>query len=71
MPNENASFQEYNSPHAKEKMESDVKDVDFIRVPYKSNRVVVFNSKLYHVTDNINFKDNYKDRRVNVTFLYK
>ena len=41
-PNENASFQEYNSPHAKEKMESDVKDVDFIRVPYKSNRVVVF-----------------------------
>ena len=70
-PNENASFQEYNSPHAKEKMESDVKDVDFIRVPYKSNRVVVFNSKLYHVTDNINFKDNYKDRRVNVTFLYK
>ena len=52
-------------------MESDVKDVEFIRVPYKSNRVVVFNSKLYHVTDNINFKDNYIDRRVNVTFLYK
>ena len=71
MPNENASFQEFNSPDAKEKMESDVKDVEFIRVPYKSNRVVVFNSKLYHVTDNINFKDNYIDRRVNVTFLYK
>ena len=57
MPNENASFQEFNSPDAKEKMESDVKDVEFIRVPYKSNRVVIFNSKLYHVTDNINFKD--------------
>ena len=71
MPNINASFKEFNSPDAKEKMESDVKDVDFIKVPYKSNRVVVFNSKLYHVTDEINFKDNYKDRRVNITFLYK
>ena len=71
MPNINASFREFNSPDAKEKMETDVKNVDFIKVPYKSNRVVVFNSKLYHVTDEINFKDNYKDRRVNVTFLYK
>ena len=47
------------------------KDVDYIKVPYRSNRAVIFNSKLYHVTDKIEFSDNYKDRRVNVTFLYK
>ena len=71
MPNKNASFHEFNSPDAMEKMKEDVKDTDYIRVPYKSNRVVIFNSKLYHVTDRIDFKDNYIDRRVNVTFLYK
>ena len=71
MPDQNASFEEFNSSDAYEKLKKDVKDVDFIRVPYKSNRAVIFNSKLYHVTDEINFKDNYKDRRVNVTFLYK
>ena len=64
-------FHEFNSSDAMEKMKEDVKDTDYIRVPYKSNRVVIFNSKLYHVTDSIDFKDNYIDRRVNVTFLYK
>ena len=71
MPNKNASFHEFNSPDSMEKMKEDVKNTDYIKVPYKSNRVVIFNSKLYHVTDRVDFKDNYIDRRVNVTFLYK
>ncbi len=70
-PNDNASFKDFNSLDSIDKIKDEVKDTDFMRIPYKSNRAVIFNSKLYHVTDKIEFKDNYKDRRVNVTFLYK
>ena len=70
-PNDNASFKDFNSLQSIDKIKHEVKDTDFMKIPYKSNRAVIFNSKLYHVTDKIEFKDNYKDRRVNVTFLYK
>ena len=70
-PNDNATFKDFNSLESIDKIKDEVKDTDFMRVPYKSNRAVIFNSKLYHVTDKIEFKDNYKDRRVNITFLYK
>ena len=70
-PHETASFKDFNSLESIDKIKDEVKDTDFMRIPYKSNRAVIFNSKLYHVTDKIEFKDNYKDRRVNVTFLYK
>ncbi len=70
-PSDNATFKDFNSLESIDKIEDEVKDTDFMRVPYKSNRAVIFNSKLYHVTDKIEFKDNYKDRRVNITFLYK
>ena len=70
-PNDTASFKDFNSLESIDKIKEEVKDTDFMRIPYKSNRAVIFNSKLYHVTDKIEFKDNYIDRRVNVTFLYK
>jgi tetratricopeptide (TPR) repeat protein len=41
-----------------------------IRVPHKQNRVVIFNSDLFHATDDIHFKDGYENRRINVTLLY-
>ena len=71
MPNDNASFNDFNSLDSMDKMKDEIKDTDFVKIPYKSNRAVIFNSKLYHVTDKIEFKDSYKDRRVNITFLYK
>ena len=70
-PNDNASFKDFNSLESMDKIKNEIKDTDFMRIHYKSNRAVIFNSKLYHVTDKIEFKDNYKDRRVNITFLYK
>ena len=70
-PDETASFKDFNSLESMDKIKNEVKDTDFMNIPYKSNRAVIFNSKLYHATDKIEFKDNYKDRRVNVTFLYK
>jgi Tfp pilus assembly protein PilF len=41
-----------------------------IRIPYRANRAVIFNSDLFHETDKMVFKDGYTNRRINVTFLY-
>ncbi len=70
-PDLRASFHDFNSIKSISKMNEEVKNADFVKVPYQSNRAVIFNSKLYHATDNIDFLDNYNDRRVNITFLYK
>jgi|CXWL01.1.fsa_nt_gi tetratricopeptide (TPR) repeat protein len=41
-----------------------------IRVPYRANRAVVFNSDLFHETDDVTFRDDYLSRRINITLLY-
>ena len=41
-----------------------------ITVPYKQNRAVLFNSALFHETDEINFVDEYEGRRINITYLF-
>lgn len=41
-----------------------------LRVSYRENRCVVFDSSLIHVTDRLHFKPGYENRRVNVTLLY-
>jgi tetratricopeptide (TPR) repeat protein len=39
-------------------------------VPHNENRAVIFNSNLFHETDNISFKAGYENRRINVTLLF-
>jgi len=39
-------------------------------VPHNENRAVIFNSNLFHETDNIEFKEGYENRRINVTLLF-
>jgi hypothetical protein len=41
-----------------------------VRVPYRANRAVIFDSDLFHETDQIRFKDGYVNRRINITMLY-
>lgn len=41
-----------------------------VRIPHKANRLVIFNSNLFHRTDDIQFKDDFMSRRYNVTLLY-
>ena len=41
-----------------------------IVVPYRQNRAVVFNSDLFHATDEFYFKDGYENRRINITMLF-
>ncbi len=41
------------------------------KVVYKENRATIFNSKLFHASDKIDFKKNYRDLRINLTLLYQ
>ena len=39
-------------------------------VPHRQNRVVLFNSDLFHETDRFSFRPGYENRRINVTMLF-
>lgn len=41
-----------------------------VTVPYRQNRAVIFNSDLFHKSDQCRFRDDYESRRLNVTLLY-
>jgi tetratricopeptide (TPR) repeat protein len=41
-----------------------------LRVPYRSNRAVVFDSDLFHASDRPRFRAGYLNRRINITLLY-
>jgi tetratricopeptide (TPR) repeat protein len=41
-----------------------------LRVPYRQNRAVVFESRLFHHSDNPHFVQTYENHRINITFLF-
>jgi len=41
-----------------------------VRIPYRANRAVIFDSDLFHETDEMDFADGYENRRINITLLY-
>jgi len=70
-PGAAASAEEYNSrgdEFARELLEAT--DYANVTVPYKQNRIVIFDSALYHKTDDFTFKPGYENRRINLTFLF-
>lgn len=66
------NFKDYNSDQNKPKILSWLKEAgaEAVRIPYRANRAIVFNSDLFHETDEISFKDDYLSRRINITLLY-
>ena len=66
----NWNFEKYNNNHQEIKKYLKKKKSKMKRITYKSNRVIIFNSDLFHASDNFNFKKNYENRRINITFLY-
>jgi len=64
------SFNDYNNnePRIREFLRSS--GAKAIRVPHRENRVVIFESTLFHETDRIDFHEGYENRRINVTLLY-
>ena len=41
-----------------------------VKVPHRCNRAVLFNSALFHETDEIHFRPGYESRRINFTYLF-
>jgi tetratricopeptide (TPR) repeat protein len=41
-----------------------------VNVPHRQNRVVIFNSDLFHETGKIDFRGGYENRRINITMLF-
>ena len=41
-----------------------------VKIPYRANRAVIFDSNLFHKTDEIAFAEGYENRRINITMLY-
>ena len=43
---------------------------DSLRIPYRRNRAVIFNSDLFHETDDLHFREGFENRRINITMLF-
>ena len=66
----NWNFDKYNNNHIEIKKILKKSKSKMKRIKYKSNRAIIFNSNLFHASDNFNFKKNYENRRINITLLY-
>jgi hypothetical protein len=66
------NFKDYNSAANRGKIYDWLKQAGAseVKIPYRSNRAVIFNSDLFHETDEISFKEGYTNRRINITLLY-
>jgi tetratricopeptide (TPR) repeat protein len=64
------TFSDYNTNQPKIQAFLEAHGAKPMRVPYRENRCVLFDSSLFHVTDELHFKPGYQNRRVNVTLLY-
>lgn len=41
-----------------------------VRIPYRANRAIIFDSRYFHKTDALDFSPEFENRRVNVTLLF-
>lgn len=63
-------FQDYNNNEARIRAYLRERRARSVTVPHRENRVVIFNSTLFHETDRVEFREGYENRRINVTLLY-
>lgn len=64
------SFREYNGNPARVHEFLRNQGAGQRKIAYKCNRAVLFNSNLFHETDRFDFKDGYKNHRINITYLF-
>lgn len=64
------NFRDYNGDPDKMAAFCATHDSKSIRVPYRENRCVLFDSTLFHTTDELHFKPGFTNRRVNITLLF-
>ena len=64
------NFKTYNNDQNRIRTFLADQDSGKIVVPYGENRIVLFNSNLFHETDTFDFKQGYENRRINITMLF-
>ena len=69
-PPKDWSFQKSNADSATIKQYLEANQAKLVRVPYRMNRCVLFDSTYFHTTDEIHFKEGYENRRINCTLLF-
>jgi Flp pilus assembly protein TadD len=63
-------FDDYNSNQEKMQAFLDQHNAQPITVTHRCNRALVFNSTVFHESDQIQFRPDYVNRRINITLLY-
>lgn len=64
------SFKHFNHDHERIRKYLESVDARKIKVPYRANRAVIFDSGLFHETGACRFREGYENRRIDVTMLY-
>ena len=64
------AFRTYNADSARMAQFLEEAGDEPMTVPYRRNRVVIFDSDLFHRTDDLDFRLGYENRRINVTMLF-
>jgi hypothetical protein len=67
---EDWNFEKYNQRTEDIRRHVDEHCLESIRIPYRQNRAIIFDSDLFHETDDVEFCNDYASHRINVTFLY-
>jgi hypothetical protein len=70
-PPKDWDYETYNRTPEKSALYILEKNAERISIPYKWNRLVMFNSMFFHKTQYVTSKPGYENRRINYTFLYK
>ena len=69
-PPPNWSFEQYNADEKNIYAFLERSRSGSMKVPHRCNRAVLFNSALFHETDEIHFREGYANRRINITYLF-
>ncbi|PIW46572.1 hypothetical protein COW20_16780 [bacterium (Candidatus Blackallbacteria) CG13_big_fil_rev_8_21_14_2_50_49_14] len=64
------SFQTLNTETERMQALIQAEQISPVKIAYRQNRAVIFRSRFFHATDQVNFKPGYLNRRINITFLY-
>lgn len=63
-------FRRYNNDHDATDKILDAEGRDSMIIPHRSNRAVIFNSDLFHKTDDCRFRSGYINRRTDIIMLF-
>jgi hypothetical protein len=63
-------FNKYNNDRAAIHRFLEKENSAALRIPYRRNRAVIFNSDLFHKTDDLHFREGFENRRINITMLF-